>query len=202
MVRIGSRASKLAQTQARQVQAAIAQALGAPAAEAGQAAPIVLISTSGDRIQDRRLLEAGGKGLFTKEIEEALLEGRIDCAVHSYKDVPAEAVPGLVIAAVPEREDARDAFLPAARRLASLPQGPAPRHRHRAPAQALTAAPTCGEIMRGNVDTRLAKSTRRADASCWRSPGCAGSASTPRPELSIPSPPRRAGQGALAVQTS
>src|SRR5918997_3050964 len=122
-VRIGTRASKLAQTQARWVQARIAAALGAVPEEADRAAPLVLITTSGDQIQDRRLLELGGKGLFTKEIEEALLDGRIDCAVHSYKDVPGVGVPGLVVAAVPEREDPRDAFVSLHAAFDALPEG-------------------------------------------------------------------------------
>ena len=111
VVRIGTRASKLARTQSGHMQRRIAAALGAPPEQAEEVAPLVLITTSGDRIQDRRLLEAGGKALFVKEIEEALLEGRIDCAVHSMKDVPAELPEGLVIGAVPEREDPRDALL-------------------------------------------------------------------------------------------
>ena len=81
------------------MQRRIAAALGArpdDAAEVERVAPLVVITTTGDRIQDRRLLEIGGKGLFTKEIEEALLDGRIDCAVHSMKDMPAELPPGLV----------------------------------------------------------------------------------------------------------
>ena len=82
-VRIGTRGSKLALAQAGMMQRRIALALGATDDEIEAAAPLVRITTSGDRIQDRRLLEVGGKGLFTKEIEEAMLDGRIDCAVHS-----------------------------------------------------------------------------------------------------------------------
>src|SRR5262249_59105423 len=100
----------LARTQSGLMQARIAAA-AAPGTTVEEVAPLVLITTSGDRIQDRRLLEAGGKGLFVKEIEEALLDGRIDCAVHSMKDVPAELPPGLCIAAIPEREDPRDALI-------------------------------------------------------------------------------------------
>jgi hydroxymethylbilane synthase len=156
-IRIGTRASKLAQTQSGLMQARIAAAV-APGEPPEEVAPLVLITTSGDRIQDRRLLEAGGKGLFVKELEEALLDGRIDCAVHSMKDVPAELPPGLVIAAVPEREDPRDALisrggvrfseLPAGARLgtASL----------RRQAQALNRRPDLTiEMLRGNVETRL-----------------------------------------------
>ena len=171
-------------------------------------APLVLITTSGDRIQDRRLLEAGGKGLFTKEIEEALLDGRIDCAVHSYKDVPAEAVPGLVIAAVPEREDPRDAFLsllhatfdqPCRRARASAPPACAAAPRR------CTAAPTCRcEMMRGNVDTRLAKLERGdADAIILAIAGLRrlGLERHVRELLDPVAAPPAPGQGALAIQT-
>src|ERR1700741_3001688 len=96
------------------MQRRIAAALGADpedAAAVERAAPLIVITTTGDRVQDRRLLEIGGKGMFTKEIEEALLDGRIDCPVHSLKDMPALLPDGLCIAATPEREDPRDAFL-------------------------------------------------------------------------------------------
>ena len=207
MVRIGSRASQLAQTQARLIQAAIAAALGAPPEDAGRVAPIVLITTSGDRIQDRRLLEAGGKGLFTKEIEQALLDGRIDCAVHSYKDVPAEAVPGLVIAAVPEREDPRDAFQsPLHDSFAALPErarlGTASLRRG---AQALHRRPDLQvEMMRGNVDTRLAKLDRgEADGIILALAGLRrlGLDHHVREFLDPVAAPPAPGQGALAIQT-
>ena len=123
-IRIGTRASELAQVQARWTQAAITAAFGAPPEAADEVAPLVLISTAGDRIQDRRLLEVGGKALFTKEIEQSLLDGRIDCAVHSLKDVPAEQTPGLTLAAHPEREDVRDALVsPRFARFDDLPHG-------------------------------------------------------------------------------
>src|SRR5512138_2787623 len=126
-IRIGARGSKLSLVQAGQMQRRIAGLLGADPenpSEVERAAPLVVITTTGDRVQDRRLLEIGGKGLFTKEIEEALLDGRIDCAVHSMKDVPAALPPGLCIAAVPEREDPRDAFLSrGAATLDELPPG-------------------------------------------------------------------------------
>ena len=159
-IRIGTRASKLAQTQSRMMQQRIAAAFGASPDDADAVAPLVLITTSGDRIQDRRLLEVGGKGLFVKELEEALLDGRIDCAVHSMKDLPAELPPGLVVAAIPEREDPRDAFLSAGgagfealARGASL--GTASLRRQ---AQALHRRPDLDIVMvRGNVDTRIGK---------------------------------------------
>ena len=112
-VRIGTRGSKLAVTQSRLMQARIATALGVGPEDYERVCPLIVITTSGDVIQDRRLLEIGGKALFVKEIEEAMLAGRIDCAVHSLKDMPAELPPGLILAATPEREDPRDAFLSA-----------------------------------------------------------------------------------------
>src|SRR5262245_4527387 len=85
---------------------------------------IVTIRTSGDRIQDRPLAEVGGKGLFTKEIEDALIDGRIDFAVHSSKDMPTVLPSGLVLTAFMEREDARDVFISRkAKSIADLPKG-------------------------------------------------------------------------------
>ncbi len=85
---------------------------------------ILVLQTSGDRIQDRALSEAGGKGLFTKEIEEALLDGRADVAVHSAKDMPTVLPDGLILTAFLEREDVRDVFLSrVAGSIADLPQG-------------------------------------------------------------------------------
>ena len=159
-IRIGTRASKLARTQSGHMQQRIAAALGAPPGRADHVAPLVLITTSGDRIQDRRLLEAGGKGLFVKEIEEALLEGRIDCAVHSMKDMPAELPAGLVIGAIPEREDPRDALVSrGGESLDVLPRGARLGTASlRRQAQALYRRPDLRiEMLRGNVDTRLAK---------------------------------------------
>ena len=121
---------------------------------------IVVLKTSGDRIQDRSLADAGGKGLFTKELEDALLHERIDLAVHSMKDVPVAIPPGLSIAAVLPREDPRDAFLShKAKTLAELPKGAvvgtSSVRRH---AQVARARPDLTiKLLRGNVDTRLAK---------------------------------------------
>ena len=160
LVRIGTRRSKLALTQSGMMQRAIGRVLGVAEADLVEAVPLVEIVTTGDRVQDRRLMEIGGKALFTKEIEEALADGRVDVAVHSMKDVPADQPEGLCIAAVPPREDPRDAFvsenfasfaeLPAGARLgtASL----------RRQAQALALRPDLQiEMLRGNVDTRLRK---------------------------------------------
>ncbi len=106
-VRIGTRGSRLALWQAGAVRDALALAHGMEP----ERFEIVTISTSGDRIQDRALLEAGGKGLFTKEIEEALLGGDIDLAVHSAKDMQTFLPAGLTIGAYLEREDPRDALV-------------------------------------------------------------------------------------------
>src|SRR5207247_4501064 len=102
--RLGTRGSPLALAQARQVRDRLAAAHGLEQS----ALEIKVIRTSGDRIQDRPLSEVGGKGLFTKEIEEALLAGEIDLAVHSAKDMPTVLPDGLVLAACLEREDVRD----------------------------------------------------------------------------------------------
>mgnify|MGYP001810288132 FL=1 len=95
---IGARGSPLSLAQTGQTRASLAAALGVAPEDAEAALPIMPIVTTGDRIQDRRLLEVGGKGLFTKELDEALHDGRIDLAVHSMKDVPTRLPDGLVLA--------------------------------------------------------------------------------------------------------
>ncbi|QRG06498.1 hydroxymethylbilane synthase [Xanthobacter dioxanivorans] len=153
---IGTRGSPLALWQAHAVQAALSAALKVPA----EAIAISVIRTSGDQIQDRALSEAGGKGLFTKEIEEALLDGRVDLAVHSAKDVATFLPEGLHLAGYLPRADVRDALilkegaglddLPAGARIgtASL----------RREAQLRRLRPDLKvELLRGNVHTRLAK---------------------------------------------
>jgi hydroxymethylbilane synthase len=118
------------------------------------------VTTSGDRIQDRPLSEVGGKGLFVKEIEEALLDNRAEFAVHSYKDLPAALAPGLVIACVPRREDARDVLVaPRYGTLDALPKGARVGTSSLRRAVALRRARPDLQIVsvRGNVDTRLRK---------------------------------------------
>ncbi len=157
---IGTRGSKLALTQCGWVQRGIVAALGKDPARADEIAPLKIITTTGDRIQDRRLIEAGGKQLFTKEIEEALLAGEIDVAVHSLKDVPAFEIPGLSLCAFPVREDPRDAFLsPRYARIEDLPPGARLGTASlRRQAQALAQRPDLEIVMtRGNVDTRINK---------------------------------------------
>src|ERR1700729_3032821 len=109
LLKLGTRGSRLALIQAGLVRDALAAAV--PALAAADAIEIVTIKTTGDAIQDRPLSEAGGKGLFVKEIEEALLSGRIDAAVHSMKDMPTAQPDGLIISAFLPREDARDVLI-------------------------------------------------------------------------------------------
>jgi hydroxymethylbilane synthase len=124
------------------------------------AVEVVTIRTTGDRVQDRRLAEIGGKGLFTKEIEEALFAGRVDLAVHSLKDVETWLPDGLEIACVLARDDPRDAFLSAkAASLAALPMGAKIGTASlRRQAQLLCRRPDLVIVpIRGNVDTRIGK---------------------------------------------
>ena len=124
------------------------------------AVEVRVIKTSGDRIQDRPLADAGGKGLFTKEIEEALLAGEIDLAVHSMKDMPTVLPPGLTVQCLLPREDVRDAFISAkAARLADLPKGAVVGTSSlRRQAQVRRLRPDLAVVaLRGNVDTRLRK---------------------------------------------
>jgi len=156
LLSIGTRGSPLALAQARTVRALLAQATGADEA----AFEIVVIKTTGDAIQDRPLSEVGGKGLFTKEIEEALLSGRIDLAVHSAKDMPTLSQPGLLLAACLEREDPRDAFISLkAKTLADLPHGARLGTASlRRQAIVKKARPDLNvSSLRGNVETRLRK---------------------------------------------
>jgi hydroxymethylbilane synthase len=151
-LRIGSRGSQLALWQANHIAALLR--------ERGHGVAIEIIRTTGDKITDVALAQVGAKGMFTKEIEEALAENRVDLAVHSLKDLPTESAPGFVIAAITERQDPRDAFC--SRRYETidhLPQGArvgtSSMRRH---AQLKALRPDL-EIhpLRGNVDTRLRK---------------------------------------------
>jgi len=207
LVRIGTRRSKLALTQSGMMQRAIGRALGVADADLAEAVPLVEIVTTGDRVQDVRLMEIGGKALFTKEIEEALLDGRVDVAVHSMKDVPAEQPHGLCIAAVPPREDPRDAFVSDAfASFADLPMaarlGTASLRRQ---AQALALRPDLQiEMLRGNVDTRLRKLADGAfDAILLAAAGLnrLGLDGAIRERLSLDDFLPAPGQGALALQT-
>ncbi len=156
-LRIATRGSQLALWQAEHVRALLI------AREPALTVELVVLKTEGDRVTDRPLAAIGGKGLFVKEIEEALLDGRADLAVHSMKDLPADLLPTLVLCAVPAREDPRDALLVgnnlSARTLAELPAGA-----HigtssvRRSCQLHHARPDLRiSMLRGNVDTRLRK---------------------------------------------
>ena len=155
-IRIGSRGSRLAIIQAQEDKKRLVERVGIDAVRV----EILTIVTTGDRIKDRNLTEIGGKGLFTKEIEDALLSGNIDLAVHSMKDLPAVIPNGLAIGAVLAREDPRDALVSSkARSIKSLPQ------------EALIGSSSVRRTaqlkrrrsdlrftsFRGNVDTRLKK---------------------------------------------
>ncbi|MEP9355367.1 hydroxymethylbilane synthase [Xanthobacter sp. KR7-65] len=156
VLRIGTRGSPLALWQAHAVQAALAAALKVEPAQVA----IEVIRTSGDQIQDRALSEAGGKGLFTKEIEEALLDGRVDLAVHSAKDVATFLPEGLHLAGYLPRADVRDALiLKAGASLADLPAGAKVGTASlRREAQLRRLRPDLKvELLRGNVHTRLAR---------------------------------------------
>jgi hydroxymethylbilane synthase len=155
--RIGTRGSKLALIQAHEVARRIAQVQHL---SVEHAAEIVVISTQGDRVQDRALSEIGGKGLFTEEIEEQLFDARIDIAVHSMKDMPTQLPDGLTIDCLLERADPRDAFLSTkAATLAALPQGAVVGTSSlRRAAQVRALRPDIRVVpFRGNVETRLKK---------------------------------------------
>jgi len=152
-LRLGTRASPLARVQAELVRTALG------ARHAGLAVELVFVRTTGDRLRGP-LAPAGGKGLFVKEIEEALAAGHVDAGVHSMKDLPARLAPGLVIGAVPERVDPRDVLVGGdGGGVAGLPNGArvgtaSPRRR----AQLLARRPDLAVVLlRGNVDTRLRK---------------------------------------------
>ncbi|MBV8897650.1 MAG: hydroxymethylbilane synthase [Acidobacteriaceae bacterium] len=196
MLTLGSRGSALALWQARHISALLK--------EIAVDTRIEIIKTTGDHLQTASLTQAGGKGLFTKEIEQALLERSIDVAVHSLKDLPTQTTPGLAIAAVPEREDPRDALVGST--LASLKRGArvgtssgrrAAQLRHLRPDLQI-------EPIRGNVDTRLRKLKEgQFDAIVLAAAGLkrlgfeSEIAEILSPDQICPAP----GQGALGIQT-
>jgi hydroxymethylbilane synthase len=163
VVRLATRGSPLALAQTRLVRASLAEIYGWDEDELDELCPILTFKTMGDRIQDRPLVEAGGKGLFVKEIEEALINGEADIAVHSMKDMPSVQPAGLSIAAVLPREDPHDLFI--ARDGApfdKLPEGARlGTSSVRRQAQALRLRPDLKIVsLRGNVETRLLKLAR------------------------------------------
>jgi hydroxymethylbilane synthase len=203
VLRIGSRGSPLALVQAREV----IRRLSAVCGLAADRIEIKIIRTTGDVIQDRPLAEAGGKGLFTKEIEDALLSGTIDLAVHSSKDMPTVLPAGLTLAAYLPREDARDAFISRkAQTLRELPDaarvGTASLRRQALVKRLrpdLTVLP-----LRGNVETRLRKlEAGEADATLLAVAGLKrlGLLSTATALLDIDEFLPAVGQGAIGIET-
>lgn len=201
-IRIGTRGSPLALAQAHEVR----DRLVAAHALLPDDIEIAVISTAGDRIQDRPLSEVGGKGLFTLELEEQLRDGRIDLAVHSSKDMPTVLPDGLAITAFLEREDPRDAFISAkAKSLMDLPQGAVVGSSSlRRQAMIRRLRPDIEVVQfRGNVQTRLRKlSEGVADATLLANAGLRrlGMAEIITdlmdPDLFLPAP----GQGAICIE--
>ncbi len=196
MLVIGSRGSQLALWQARWVESRLR--------ELGEGTRIEIIHTTGDRIQDVALSQVGTKGLFTKEIEEALLLGTIDAAVHSLKDMPTDLPEGLTLAAFPAREDVRDALV--GYKLADLPlRARVGTSSLRRSAQLRALRPDLDlRDIRGNVDTRLRKlDAQQYDAIVLAAAGLHRLGWADRiteylePDVMCPA----VGQGALAIET-
>jgi hydroxymethylbilane synthase len=203
LLRIGSRGSPLALAQAREVRTRLAAACEVAPARID----IRVIRTSGDMIQDRPLAEAGGKGLFTKEIEEALLAGEVDLAVHSSKDMPTMLPDGLVLSAFLPREDVRDAFISRkAKTLRELPQGAVlgtASLRRQAMAKRLRSDLKVVPL-RGNVETRLRKlDAGEVDATLLALAGLKrlGLAETATAVLEVDEFLPAVGQGAIGIET-
>jgi hydroxymethylbilane synthase len=197
---IATRRSRLALWQAEHVQQRLA------ALHAGLAVELLPLSTRGDEILDRRLDQAGGKGLFVKELETALAERRADLAVHSMKDVPADLPPGFVLAAVLAREDPRDALVSNAfETLGSIPKGGVVGTSSlRRAAQVAQRHPHLKmKLLRGNVETRLAKLDRgEYDAIILAVAGLErlGLAARIRSRLDVDDSLPAPGQGALGIE--
>jgi hydroxymethylbilane synthase len=198
-LRIGSRGSQLALWQANHVATLLR--------EQGHTVEIEIIKTTGDKITDVALAKVGTKGMFTKEIEEALLEKRVDLAVHSLKDVPTELAPEFLLAAIMKREDPRDAFISV--KYSSLDELPAGARvgtsSLRRQCQLKTIRPDL-EIfpLRGNVDTRLRKlESGEYDAIILAAAGVhrLGLDKHVRSRISADVMCPAVGQGALAIET-
>ncbi|MEX6723831.1 hydroxymethylbilane synthase [Parapedomonas caeni] len=195
---LGTRGSPLALAQAHMVRRLLAASLARPE----DSIEVLVLKTSGDRIQDRPLSEVGGKGLFTRELDEALEDGRIDLAVHSMKDVPTRLPDFMALAAVLPREDVRDRLLGAASIAGLAPGARVGTSSLRRGAQMKAARPDLVIVpFRGNVETRLAKLERgEADATLLAAAGLnrlgMGHVGTPVPvDVLLPAP----AQGAVGV---
>jgi hydroxymethylbilane synthase len=201
-VKIGTRGSPLALAQAHEVRDRLVAAHGM----AADAIEVVVISTAGDRIQDRPLAEIGGKGLFTQEIEEQLADGRIDLAVHSSKDMPTALPDGLALTAFLEREDPRDAFISGkAGSLDRLPRGAVVGSSSlRRQALIKRLRPDIEVVgFRGNVQTRLRKlSEGVADATLLANAGLRrlGMADIITDLMDVAAFPPAPGQGAICIE--
>ena len=198
-LRIGSRGSQLALWQANHISALLH--------EQGHTTSIEIIKTTGDKITNVALAKVGTKGMFTKEIEEALAEGRVDLAVHSLKDLPTELPFGFALAAIPKREDARDAFVSVKHsRIDDLPEGArvgTSSLRRQAQLQAINRKLELIPL-RGNVDTRMRKlQAGEFDAIILAAAGLArlGFTDAIREYISPERMCSAAGQGALAIET-
>ena len=196
MLVIGSRGSQLALWQANWIAVRLA--------ELGQETRIEIIKTTGDKITDVPLAKVGTKGLFTKEIEEALLDGHIDLAVHSLKDLPTEVPAGLTIAAIPEREDPRDALVGVTLKNLAAGAKVGTSSLRRAAQLRVIRKDLRIESVRGNLDTRVRKLDEgQYDAIVLASAGLTRLGWAHRiaeilsPEVMCPA----VGQGALAVET-
>jgi hydroxymethylbilane synthase len=204
-LRLGTRGSVLARTQSQLVASELEKR------HKNLVVEVIILKTSGDQIQDKPLYELGGKGLFTKEIEQALQRNEIDVAVHSFKDVPVTQplvpIDDLVIAAVPEREDPRDVFCSlVAKQIAELPQGAkVGTSSLRRRCQLVAVRPDLKvQTLRGNIDTRLRKLRDGAfDAIVLAAAGLRRTGLFNEAEMTlldadqmVPAP----GQGALAIQ--
>jgi hydroxymethylbilane synthase len=201
-VRIGARCSQLSRRQTETVRSRLATAWP------DRVFSLILIETRGDRTLDTPLPEIGGTGLFTLEIEEALRAGTIDLAVHSLKDLPTDPIPGIVIGAIPERVDVRDALISrSGAPFLDLPKGATiGTSSHRRAAQLRRARPDLRpQSIRGNIENRLRKTHDPAgpyDAAVLAVAGLerldllAKAAEILPLDLMLPAP----GQGALAVQ--
>ena len=196
MLVIGSRGSQLALWQANWIAARLA--------ELGQQTRIEIIKTTGDKITDVPLAKVGTKGLFTKEIEEALLDGRVDLAVHSLKDLPTELPERLAIAAIPQREDPRDAVVGGTLRSLTAGARVGTSSLRRAAQLRAMRKDLKIESVRGNLDTRVRKlddgqyeAIVLAAAGLTRLGWAERIAETLSPEVMCPA----VGQGALAVET-
>ena len=203
ILRLGTRGSPLALTQARMVRETLAKANGFDP----ERIALEVIRTSGDRIQDRPLADVGGKGLFTKEIEEALTASAIDVAVHSSKDMPTVLPKGLMLSAFMEREDPRDVFISRkARSIAELPRGATVGTASlRRQAMVKRKRPDLTIVpLRGNVETRLRKLDEGvADATLLALAGLKrlGLADAATAVLDIDEFLPAVGQGAIGIET-